>query len=592
MRLLTLLNLMIFICGTLTFVSVAAEPALHSKPVVRRPISLITDSSHDAVWIANRETGTLSHVDLQTRKVVAESRVARSLSDAVASEQWCFLLDREQHEILLSSRTKPSSIITRQRVARDPVTVVVAKDGAIISVASQWSRRVTLLNVISSQPPKLQRLITIDLPFAPLEQCLLDDRHLLVADAFAGQLALIDIVARRLVSLQQINGHNIRGLAITPDHRDVMLTQQLLYPSGETKQSNISWGGVITNMLHALPIAELLKSRNLDESRPERIHDRMWPLGEQGRAAGDPGRIAFNSEGDLFVALNGVSEVACKRNGEQQLLRASVGLRPTTLHLDEMHNRLLVVNTNDDSLSVLDARSLNTSATIPLGPTVVKNSQQQGEDLFYDARLSFDGWYSCHSCHSNGHSNGLLNDNLGDDTFGTPKHILTLLGTGLSEPWAWNGTQADLRNQVRKSVELSMAGPGKTAPRFDDEAIESLTTFIALLPPAPGLSVARENINEPAKQRGEQIFDKLGCGKCHQAPSYASPLKFQVGLKDETGYSEFNPPSLRGVSQRSPFFHDNRAKRLRDVFEEHDHAGAARLTEDELNDLIEFLNSL
>lgn len=571
----------------------AAEPAWQPQPAVRRPIGILETESRDMVWVANRETGTLSQIDVPGQRVVAEQRVARSLSAVRTLREWCLLLDREQNELLLSSEADPFRVLVRHPVARDPVSIAVIDHLGVISVASLWSRRITLLKIdYVKQPPRLQTIAVFDLPFAPQEQCLLWDDHVLVADAFAGQLAVVDVSSRKIVSIQQINGHNIRGLARTWDGDEVVLTHQLLYPIGETKQSHITWGGVITNVLHTLPIRRLTESRNLDESRPERIHGSMWPLGEQGRAAGDPGPVACNVSGDVFVLFSGVNEVARKRKGEQHLTRTPVGLRPAGMHFNEFRNRMLVANTNDDTVSVINPLDMSVTSTIRLGPPVVKNPQQQGEDLFYDARLSFDGWYSCHSCHSNGHSNGLLNDNLGDDTFGTPKRILTLLGTGLSEPWAWNGSQSDLKNQIRKSVELSMAGPGKHAPPFDDQAQEALTAFVALLPPAPGISVVRENVNEPSRQRGEKLFNKIGCSTCHQAPSYASPLKFQVGLSDETGYKEFNPPSLRGVSQRGPFFHDNRAKQLRDVFEEHDHAGAADLKSTELDDLVEFLRSL
>lgn len=570
----------------------AAEPDWQPQPAVRRPIGILETQSRDMMWVANRETGTLSQIDVPNQRVVAEQRVASRLSAVGALREWCLLLDREQNEVLISSQTDPFRVLVRHQVTRDPVSMAFVDPGGIISVASLWSRRVTLLHIEYTQPPSLKTIAVLDLPFAPLEQCKLDGAHVLVADAFAGQLAVIDVITRKIVSLQQINAHNIRGLARTWDGDEVVLTHQLLYPIGETKQGHISWGGVITNVLHTLPTARLRESRNLDESRPERIHGSLFPLGEQGRAAGDPGPVTCNVSGDIFVLLSGVNEAARKRKGEQQLTRTPVGLRPAGMHFNEFRNRMLVANTNDDTVSVINPLDMSVMSTIRLGPPVVKNPQQQGEDLFYDARLSFDGWYSCHSCHSNGHSNGLLNDNLGDDTFGTPKRVLTLLGTGLSEPWAWNGSQSDLKNQIRKSVELSMAGPGKHAPPFDDQAQEALTAFVALLPPAPGISVARENVNEPSRQRGEKLFNKIGCSVCHQAPSYASPLKFQVGLKDETGYSEFNPPSLRGVSQRGPFFHDNRAKQLRDVFEEHDHAGSASLNETELSDLLEFLRSL
>ena len=52
----------------------------------------------------------------------------------------------------------------------------------------------------------------------------------------------------------------------------------------------------------------------------------------------------------------------------------------------------------------------------------------------------------------------------------------------------------------------------------------------------------------------------------HIPPSYTSNSKYDVGIHDEYGLKEFNPPSLRGISQRNRFFHDNRAQTLIEVF--------------------------
>ena len=67
-----------------------------------------------------------------------------------------------------------------------------------------------------------------------------------------------------------------------------------------------------------------------------------------------------------------------------------------------------------------------------------------------------------------------------------------------------------------------------------------------------------------------------------------------MGLVDEAGVSEFNPPSLRGVSQRNAWFHDNRAGQLRDVFAKHGHPNESTsdLSSDEIDDLVQFLKSL
>jgi cytochrome c peroxidase len=63
-------------------------------------------------------------------------------------------------------------------------------------------------------------------------------------------------------------------------------------------------------------------------------------------------------------------------------------------------------------------------------------------------------------------------------------------------------------------------------------------------------------------------------------------------LTDELGGKLFNPPSLRGVSQGGPYFHNGRAQSLEDVFTQFNHQIREKLSEGDLRDLVYFLKSL
>ncbi|MFN0055432.1 MAG: c-type cytochrome [Planctomycetales bacterium] len=93
-------------------------------------------------------------------------------------------------------------------------------------------------------------------------------------------------------------------------------------------------------------------------------------------------------------------------------------------------------------------------------------------------------------------------------------------------------------------------------------------------------------------QRGQAVFERLDCQRCHAPPSYTSPATYDVGLEDELGNSQFNPPSLRGVSQRDGLLHDNRARTLEEVFQTHQHQTPSDLGDQDLADLVRFLRSL
>jgi cytochrome c peroxidase len=101
-----------------------------------------------------------------------------------------------------------------------------------------------------------------------------------------------------------------------------------------------------------------------------------------------------------------------------------------------------------------------------------------------------------------------------------------------------------------------------------------------------------EKLDERALQSGREIFNRQGCASCHTPPAYTSQKTYDVGLHDEVGNTHFNPPSLRGISQGGPFFHDNRAATLEKVFTQFRHQLKMDLKPTELKDLMTFLESL
>jgi cytochrome c peroxidase len=250
---------------------------------------------------------------------------------------------------------------------------------------------------------------------------------------------------------------------------------------------------------------------------------------------------------------------------------------------------LVAVNTFDDSLSLIDSRRGLVTATVSLGPRSTPETQDRGEVLFHDARLGRDGYLSCHSCHTDGHTNGLLADTLGDGSFGTPKRILTLRNTALTDPWAWDGEVKYLHDQVRKSLVETMHATAVAAGQVDD-----LVSFLHTLPAPPPLEPATSDPEARERvERGRQAFHDRGCVRCHIPPlTFSSHGAHDGGFADERGRRKFNPPSLRGVGQGYRFLHDNRAATLEQVFTKFHHKVEADVPPDELADLLRFLRSL
>jgi len=223
-----------------------------------------------------------------------------------------------------------------------------------------------------------------------------------------------------------------------------------------------------------------------------------------------------------------------------------------------------------------------------LGPSPELTIAQRGELLFYDARLSHDGWMSCHSCHTDGHANGQMNDNFSDRSFGAAKRVLSLLGVKDTLPLAWNGQFESLQRQIRNSLESTMQRDDPLAR----EDIDALAAFVETLQLPPPLDELRGTRDKAAVERGRILFERRDCASCHPAPTYTTPDTYDVGLRDSQGVKQFNPPSLRGVSHRTPLFHDSRAAGIEDVFRVHGHPNDSRFSPSEIADLAAFLRSL
>jgi cytochrome c peroxidase len=554
---------------------------------LRRPIALALVDGGKRLLVANQGSGTIAIIDTEGQRSASETRVGRRLSSLSLSAIGDLLAvtDEEAGELVLHSRRGGElREVQRLQVGLTPVSVQISDDAKLATVACLWPRRLVIVEIAAGGKSKAA-IANIDLSFAPRRQLLVPGTaKVIVADAFGGKLAVVDIRQKKIESERDLAlaVHNIRGLALDQSGKHVWLTHQTINATGRTTQGDIRTGNLITNNVRKLSLAAVLDPR-ADILRDEQV----YVLGDVDRGAGDPAEVADGADGQLLVALAGVQELAIGRPDKVIWTRVPVGRRPTALAVDQASRRAYVANTFADSISVVDLRIAKVVREIRLGSEAKLGPEERGEMLFFDARLSFEGWFSCHSCHSDGHTSGRLNDNLSDGSFGTPKRVLSLLGVRDTGPWAWNGKMPDLETQIRSSLKSTMQG--RTPKEID---VNDLTAFLKTLPAPPSLLKARGVADADAVQRGRKVFAREKCATCHAPPAYTSAKTYDVGIHDELGGKLFNPPSLRGVSQGGPYFHDNRARTLDEVFTRYRHQLAEKLTPEEMSDLLHFLNSL
>jgi cytochrome c peroxidase len=406
---------------------------------------------------------------------------------------------------------------------------------------------------------------------------------LIVTDAFGGKLGTINPYRGNQGEFNSYE-HNFGGLTYSPERYSIFFTHQELQPRSPITAERLSRGLVISNCFTEWDTE--VRKPALTRTGPPSM--KQTKIGHP--ASGDPAGIALIGS-QLLVCLAGVDEVWLSSPAGEAGLRHTAGKRPR--FITTQGQRAICLGELDDSLTLLEIKGAESTGVTSLLDRQSAQREltpaERGERLFFSAKNSTGQQISCHSCHPDGHTNGLLADTLGDNTHGTPKRVLTLRGTRLTDLWAWNGEMKTLQDNVHKSLQETMH-----APQIEPADVDDLVSFLHTLPPVPPLKpTPKDAADRELVERGRKIFHREACDQCHVPPlTYTSHASYDVGLADEKGLKKFNPPSLRGVGRLKFLLHDNRARSLREVFETHGHQLKEPLPEEELQSLIRFLESL
>lgn len=389
---------------------------------------------------------------------------------------------------------------------------------------------------------------------------------------------------------------NVQGLAFSPDETELITAHIHNHQHMMTKR-NIEEGWALNSRL-----ARLTREASQDAE--------FWQLALDIRhkAVGDPCAVAFSSNGEWLAATAaGTHELLVFRakglpwssGGPGDFLdstldstsgrfrRVMLGGRPLAVQFIDGSPQAVVANYLLDALQVVDVQTGELVRTIPLGGPKESSLARQGEAIFYDAMRSHHQWFSCHTCHTDGHTCGRAFDTLNDDSYGNAKLTPTLRGVTKTGPWTWHGWQQDLGAAVEKSLVDTLFGE---KPSSDE--VKAVLAFLGTLdhPPSP-------YVPTQAAERGKAIFQgKANCVRCHQGETFTSRHTYDVKLEhDGSPFDRWNPPSLRGVFDRGPFMHEGKIDSLDEVLRG-PHApeklGGKSLTPSERADLIEFLKTL
>ena len=441
-----------------------------------------------------------------------------------------------------------------------------------------------------------------------------DSRKVLVACDTTGpadrRVAVVDVESG-VVEYRPIKGSgNLRGIAVDPTGKYALAVH--LIPKSHLPSTQIEQGWVFTNAITWLSLdgPELTVTLPLDLrtqgfANPEGVA--VAPNGEKAWVAHAGADLV--SVVDLKALRAVVQEVTKSDNGPAGpaygvddlrvtrlyvRARIPVGSNPRAIAVSPDGTQVAVADRLDDSVSIIDTATDSVSDTISLYRDGARPPQgkdavlREGEKLFHSARLSFSGQFSCASCHPDGHADG-LNWDLPADGFKNFHNTKSLLGIEGTAPYGWLGTSPTLRERFTGTLRhLFQHEPSES----EADALEAYLSQLRMTA-AVGTPTGKAN---PAIARGRVSFEgTAGCRDCHAGAKFTDRSRHDVGTGSD-GATEFDTPTLLGISTTAPFLHDGRAATLEEIFTKHNPAGlhghAADLAPADLADLVEYLKSL
>jgi YVTN family beta-propeller protein len=575
----------------------------------RSPAALALSSDGQRMLSANQSAGTVSLVDIAAGKVLHEVATGDKPAGIALSRDGRrgVVSHWSGYDIaILSIQADEIKVVGRVAVGPEPRGVAVSADGKTAYVAVGVSNEVVRVDL-----EKQAVSGRLEVGREPRGIALSPEgTRLVVANARSRNLTVISTAEWKVERTLNTQGDNLRQVAISADGLHGYIANMSNRGFATTKQ-NIDVGWVLGQRVTRVP---------LDGSGPFET----LSLDPKGKAAADAHGVALSRDGRwVVVGLGGTHEIMIFRsepsplpwraNGNRDLIpgelllndgrfrRVDLGGRPTELAFAPDDKTLYVANYLEDAIQVVDVESATLTKTIALGRPSELSLARRGEILFHDASRSFNQWYSCNTCHSDGHTNGLDFDTMNDGwhDYSTAhkrsrKKVPTLRRVAETGPWTWHGWQKSLDDAMLESFTKSMQGK---APSNDDVA--ALVAYLRTLDYPPNPNREPDGSLSEVARRGEALFRsaKAACSKCHGGPEFTDGKIHVVGL-EESGdvYRGYNPPSLRGTYDKDPYLHDGRAKTLHDVLK-NEHSpevanGSEALSDQEISDLIAYLKSL
>lgn len=585
----------------------------------RSPLSLVAGVESGEVFIANHTGASVERIDIDSGEIIAsvtldgapsglafdaDSRqlyVARGLSDGAID-----IIDTDSFELV---GTIPAG--------HTPVAPKLSADGETLYVCNRFDDEVVAYDIASREAKA--RLAVGREPIAaavtPDGWKLLVVQHL-PAQASTAQVVAVQVDIVDLATFESEASFTLpsgstaaRGICISPDGSFAYLTHNVARFGVPTTQLERGW--MNTSAMSIIDIEKgawlttvLLDDIDLGAANPWGIA--ISPDGARIVVAHSStheisviDRTALHEAIDAVAAGRSTNSFARSLEQIPNDLGFLVGMR-RRLDLPGNGPRGVVIIGNEafvteyftDSLARIDivadgCRPI--ARSIQIGAPTDTNAVRRGEIAFHDAKLCFQQWQSCATCHPDARADA-VNWDLLNDGIGNPKNTRTMLYSHETPPVMITGIRAKAEVAVRAGFRFIQFAA------VPEEVAKDVDVYMRALRPLPSPYLVNGELSESA-QRGKDVFRTAGCIQCHSGPYYTDGKLYDVGTgPDELGIEKFVTPPLVEVWRTAPYLYQGQAETMKEVFTKFNlddkHGKTADLSDEQMDDLVEYILSL
>jgi YVTN family beta-propeller protein len=598
-------------------------PAPSAGPVYKTPLNLALRPGGQELYVACEGSGTVIVVDTLKRRKTGEIKVGGEATDIAFSPDGSSAYASNRLDDTVSViDTAGRRVVRTLQVGDEPHGVLTDPGGSRLYVLNTSADSISIVD--TKQGKEIKRLAASRRPWSLSRSP--DGKRIFITNTLSRFVKFREAAVSEITVVNAERGivedrltipeaNNVQGIAWHPAGEFGLVT--LLRTKNVVPMTRILQGWTISNGLGII-----MRDGTVDQVL----------LDEPSLSFPDPADVAFTPDGRWALVTSSGSDRAAvvdvnkllsivrqasPRERESVLpnhlgkptefvvKHIATGRSPRGVLVTPDGKTAYVANALDDSLTVIDVAQLKAVATIDLeGPSEI-TTVRRGERLFHSARITFRRQFSCHSCHPDGHINGLTFDIEPDGIGISPVDNRTLRGVLDTAPFKWEGTNPTLARECgpRLSVFFTRIQP------FTPDELSALVTYISHIPRPPNRYRPLGAELTEAQRRGREIFFRTRknsgaiiplenrCSTCHNGPLFTDHQVHNIRTKmiyDRVAL--FDTPHLNNIYDSAPYLHNGIAETLEEIWTRYNpddtHGVTNDMTKDQLNDLIEYLKTL